>query len=621
MNLRRGVLAAGATLSLAGTAGAATVDLVDQVGLRLERPARALDFDASSVARAGDLNGDDLEDLLVVGSGVVQVIPGRPSLRSAPRLGFRRGGYRLLGPEGLTAAAPAGDVNGDGLADVIVTAPYEHAFYRRTGPRRRESVDGAAYVVFGSPRHEDLDLARLGSRGFRIAGTEDGAAGGIGDVNGDGFDDVAVGASNRGDDPGVSVVYGSTRPRSLRADRVEGRGYEIRGRAGDLRLGSAFARLGDFDGDGSDDFAIADVVSLGRRPDPEAYEEFGLGAAYVVFGARQAKTLRLADPNGRALRVHPARRGFLTGYSLAGPGDVNGDGLADLAIGAPAHPLGRRPGPGSAWVVFGSPTRARVELSQLGSRGFRIAGARRDGGVGAALEAAGDVDGDGLADLMVGAPGEFEEAEGLAAGTAYVVRGASSTGTVDVRNLERPGERGFALRGLPGDQAGLSVAAPGDMDGDGRPELAVAAPHSCAGAQRAYADRATELRPAPVVYVATLGLLAAARSTDDRDELEAARGGERLRGRGGADLLVGSARADCLYGDGGRDRVFGRGGRDVLLAGAGRDRLSGGDGTDVLHAADGSRDRLDCGGGRDRAVIDSLDRATRCERVRTRRHA
>ncbi len=630
------MLVAGALLALVGTARAATVDLVDQVGLRLERPARLLNFGAMTPARAGDVNGDELDDLLLVASGVVYVVPGTPSLRSAPRLGFRRDGYRLLGPEGLTTAAPAGDVNGDGLYDVIVTAPYEHAFYRRLGPRRRESVDGAAYVIFGSRRHDDVRVTRLGSRGFRIAGTEGGAASGIGDVNGDGFDDVAVGASYRGDERGVSVVYGSTRPRALRADRVEGRGYEIRGRAGDISLGSALAGVGDFDGDGHADFAIADVVSLGRPPDPRAYEEFGRGAAYIVFGSPEADTLRLADPEGRALRVHPARRGFLTGYSITGPGDVNGDGLADLGVGAPADPFGRRPGPGSVWVVFGSPSRARIELSRLGTRGFRIAGVRTDSGVGAALDGAGDLDGDGLADLMVGAPGDFEH-EALSAGRAYVVTGSSSTRTVDVRNLEREGERGFALRGLPGDQAGLSVAAPGDMDGDGRPELAVAAPHSCAGARPAYADQATELRRAAVVYLGTYGVLVPARSTDQRDTLEATPDGERLRARGGPDLLVGSGGADCLYGDGGRDRMLGRRGGDALLGGAGADRLSGGDGTDLLigmrgrdalragpgndslRAADGARDLLKCGAGRDRAVVDPRDRALRCERVRVLR--
>jgi hypothetical protein len=610
------VVAIVATSLLVGTAQAATIDLVDQVGLRLERPARPLGFGEVSVARAGDVDGDELDDLLLTADGVVHVFPGRPSLRSAPRLGFRHGGYRLLGPEGLTAAAPAGDLNGDGLADVIVAAPDEHAFYRRLGPRRRESVDGAAYVVLGSRRHQDVHLGRLGSRGFRIAGTERNvAASGIGDVNGDGLDDVATGAAYR-NGGGVSVVYGSTEPRPVRVDRVEGRGFEIRPRQGDLALGSALAPIGDFDGDGLPDFAISDVISLGRPPDPKAYEEIGRGAVYIVFGARTPETLRLRHSKARALRVHPARRGFATGYALAGPGDVNGDGLADLAVGAPAS-FGRALAPGSAWVVFGSPSRARVDLSRLGTRGFRIAGARHDSGVGAALEPAGDVDGDGLADLMVGAPGGFE-GEGLAAGVAYVVEGTQSTGRVDVGDLERAGERGFVLRGLPGDHAGDSLAAPGDMDGDGRPELAVTAPESCAGAGSAYAREPTELRSTAVVYLATVGVLAAARSTDGPDRLDATRGGERLRGRGGADRIVGSSVADCLYGDRGRDRMMGRGGGDVLLGGPDRDHLSGGGGTDLLHAADGSADRLDCGSGRDRAVVDPLDRASGCERVRRR---
>ena len=129
-------------LSLIGTARAATVDLVDQVELaRLERSAGVLDHEDVSVAQGGDVDGDGLGDLLLVGADAVYVVQGRPSLRSAPRLGFRRGSYRVVGRrfECLTAAAPAGDVNGDGLADIIVMAPDEHAFDRRIGPRRRRA--------------------------------------------------------------------------------------------------------------------------------------------------------------------------------------------------------------------------------------------------------------------------------------------------------------------------------------------------------------------------------------------------------------------------------------------------------------------------------------------------
>ena len=326
--------------------------------------------------------------------------------------------------------------------------------------------------------------------------------------------------------------------------------------------------------------------------------------------------LRLADPNGRALRVNPARRAFLTGYSVAGPGDVNGDGLSDLAVGAPADPFGRRPGPGSAWVVFGS-SRGRgsscrgLARAASGSQARAVtaawARARRGGRCGRRR------------------PG------GSAGGRARRLRGDGPRGRDGVRRdrgsgdghgrrtrAGARGDRGFALRGLPGDQAGLFVAAPGDIDGDGRPELAIAAPRSCAGAAPRFAGEETERSSAAVVYLATVGVLVATRSTDERDRLDAARGGERLRGRGGADLLRGSAAADCLYGDRGPDRVLGRGGGDVLLGGTGRDRLSGGDGTDLLHAADGSRDVVHCGAGRDRAVVDRHDRASRCERVRVR---
>ena len=169
--------------------------------------------------------------------------------------------------------------------------------------------------------------------------------------------------------------------------------------------------------------------------------------------------------------------------------------------------------------------------------------------------------------------------------------GAPSTGTVDVRELERAGDRGFALRGLPGDQAGLFVAAPGDIDGDGRPELAIAAPRSCAGAAPRFAGEETERNSAAVVYLATVGVLVA--HTLNRRAGPARRGARRRApDEDAAEPTCSAARPPriAVHGDRGPDRVLGRGGGDVLLGGTGRDRLSGGDGTDLLHAADGSRD-------------------------------
>lgn len=263
---------------------------------------------------------------------------------------------------------------------------------------------------------QDIDLANLGSAGFRIDGVEanDGvgrSVSGAGDVNGDGLADIIVGG------PGV-----------------DGRGQ-----------------------------TVFDVV-----PD--------VGAAYVVFGKPDTQPVSLSNLGAGGLRLVGASARDAAGTSVSAAGDVNGDGLADLIVGANVADPGGRNAAGSSYVVFGRPSGGFINLGNLGAGGFRIDGAAVDDLSGDSVSGAGDVNGDGLADLIVGAPlvDLPEGSPGNDAGSSYVVFGKSDTGTVDLGNL---GSGGFQIvADQPGGFLGISVAGAGDVNGDGLADLIVGAP-------------------------------------------------------------------------------------------------------------------------------------------------
>ena len=224
--------------------------------------------------------------------------------------------------------------------------------------------------------------------------------------------------------------------------------------------GGAVAGLGDADGDG-----VGDALIGGSADDTSGADA---GAAWFVAGP-VAGTSALPTSIG----FWGEAAGDSAGSAVAGPGDVDGDGLADALVGAPGADLTGADS-GAVYLLLGGVSASR----SLGDADARLRGTSAGDRAGASVAGVGDVDADGFADVLVGAPGEGTG--GVAAGAAYLMAGPFA-GDFDLYNADTwlGGE-------AAGDEAGSGVAGAGDVDGDGTPDLLVAAPGADGGAGAVY---------------------------------------------------------------------------------------------------------------------------------------
>jgi hypothetical protein len=233
--------------------------------------------------------------------------------------------------------------------------------------------------------------------------------------------------------------------------------------------GSSVAGVGDVNGDGRPDVAISE-------PEPS-----WRSSAYVVFGGGPRGTTELATVGAAGFRILGSGTGgiWVTGVSAAG--DVNGDGLADIAVAAKWQWGPDRQQAGNVFIVFGKRSSADVDLNHLtasgSGAGYVIEGAISNEVAGASVARVGDLNGDGRDEVLVGAPGAHYHAR-YNAGAAYVVYGRKSDAPFDLASLATGSSSdGYRIEGpSEGAAAGSAVAAAGDLDGDGRPDLFVAAP-------------------------------------------------------------------------------------------------------------------------------------------------
>ncbi len=392
----------------------------------------------------------------------------------------------------------AGDVNGDGLDDVIVGVPLGNP----GNPVRGGA--GENYVVFGKLDGAPVELTSIaaGTGGFVINGIDLGdragwSVSGAGDVNGDGFDDLLVGAiwadpdgrQNAGES---YVVFGKLdgAPVELTSITAGTGGFVINGIDPIGNSGGSVSGAGDVNGDGLDDLIIG-APFAGFRVSHPHYAYSRPGKSYVVFGKASGDAVELRDIEAGTggFLISGVDNGDSSGGSVSGAGDVNGDGLADLVIGAPRaspysiSPLG--PSEGESYVVFGKADGTPVELSNVtaGTGGFAIIGADRLDLSGWSVSGAGDVNGDGLDDLIIGAPRAYGGPNLAKTGESYVVFGKANGDLVKLSDVAMSGNSGgFVMNGVDADDySGWSVSGAGDVNGDGLDDLVIGAPGNVNG--------------------------------------------------------------------------------------------------------------------------------------------
>jgi hypothetical protein len=410
----------------------------------------------SFVATAGDVNGDGYADV-IVGSplndaagfnvGRAYVYYGGPGSDEVADLTLT--GFGVAEQFGISVGT-AGDVNGDGYADVIVGAWFSDA---------GGSHAGRAYVYHGGPGADDVpEMILTGAAAGDLFGFWVAAAG---DVNGDGAADVIVGATGNdagGTTAGQAYVFYGGPGADATADLT------FTGAAAFDTFGGSVGAAGDVNGDG-----YADVIVGAQNNDSGGTDA---GRAYVYYGGPEADAV--AD-----LVLTGAAGGDNFGRSVGTAGDVNGDGFADVIVGAYLSDAGRVDA-GRAYVFYGGPGADPVADLVL------TGGAPSDF-FGYSVGTAGDVDGDGFADVIIGAyNSDAGEAD---AGKAYIYYGSLSPDAV--ADLVLTGEAG-------GDNFGRSVGTAGDATGDGWADVIVGAYRNDAtgvNAGRAYVMTASLFGP------------------------------------------------------------------------------------------------------------------------------
>lgn len=399
-----------------------------------------------NVARSShDFNGDGFADVVVgaptdgIRGGTALVYFGGVLFDTAAD-GVLTGGSQF----GRSVAA-AGDVNGDGFADVVVGAPGYFS----------DGITGTSWLYYGgagsvfdtTPDGLLTGAAIRDQFGYSVASA--------GDVNGDGFDDIIVGAPNSsagGMAAGRASIYFGGATFDATADGV------LTGTTVSAGSGWSVSSAGDVNGDGFADVVVG--APYGGTPSRAAVY---LGAAGSTF-----------DAGADALLVGLGSFGEV----VATAGDVNGDGFADVVVGAHNDSTGPS-NAGAAKVFLGGPG-TTLDATADGT----LTGPGVDYELGIAVASAGDVNGDGFDDIVVGA--RHLSGDGL--GHAYVYCGAPGTTFDTVPDGSLSGQE-------TGDVFGFAVASAGDTNGDGFDEVVVGAPYNTMGG--ANSGQVTIYRGAP----------------------------------------------------------------------------------------------------------------------------
>ncbi|MEO8376879.1 MAG: integrin alpha, partial [Candidatus Sumerlaeota bacterium] len=406
-----------------------------------------------SVSAAGDVNGDGLGDFIIgapnygnsFSFGRAFVLFGKTDTEPISLSNFQyspSGGFMIsLDGSGETGASvsAAGDVNGDGLADIIVGAPNHNVVNPGYSFARQA---GRAYVIYGKKDTNPVNLTQVGiiAPGFILEGSSSYqylgySVSGAGDVNGDGFADVVVGAPDldrRGSVGNAYVVFGGSALPGLIRDTQVGTipGFVISGFPnvhGETYFGYSVSGAGDFNGDGLSDIVVGAPGAYSAGGEDPLYSA---GRVIVIPGKTSTTPIDLSGPDyDNCTAIAGNRRRGQFGVSVSTAGDTDGDGFSDIIAGTKFinsyTPADFPDTEGHAAVLRGGPNPIKISIGDLGSDpdsdGFLFGTHTPDTLMGRLVSLASDMNGDGRTDVIVGQPKGGSCGYGCSTGQAYVV--------------------------------------------------------------------------------------------------------------------------------------------------------------------------------------------------------